>query len=150
MRPENKNILQKGVNVLKALHFNPENIMVTGSVALDILGLLPPNRISHDVDFIIKTDDTTWKCMKLIEAMSNPEEDNMNSYPGRKNMIFLNVDGIIINIWRHTTYNYDWSTIKDSETGVMVATVNHIINAKKSYARPKDFWDINEIVKNLL
>lgn len=150
MRPENKNILQKGVNVLKALHFNPENIMVTGSVALDILGLLPPNRISHDVDFIIKTDDTTWKCMKLIEAMNNPEEDNMNSYPGRKNMIFLNVDGIIINIWRHTTYNYDWSTIKDSETGVMVATVNHIINAKKSYARPKDFWDINEIVKNLL
>ncbi len=150
MRPENKNILQKGVNALKALHFNPENIMVTGSVALDILGLLPPNRISHDVDFIIKTDDTTWKCMKLIEAMNNPEEDNMNSYPGRKNMIFLNVDGTIINIWRHTTYNYDWSTVKDSETGVMVASVNHIIRAKKEYGRPKDFLDINEIVKNLL
>lgn len=149
MRPENKNTLQKGVNALKALHFNPESIMVTGSVALDILGVLPPNRISHDVDFIIKMDDTTWKCMKLIEAINNPEEDNMNSYPGRKNMIILNVDGIIINIWKQTS-NYDWSTIKDSETGVMVSTVSHIIRAKKEYARPKDFWDINEIVKNLL
>ena len=44
----------------------------------------------------------------------------------------------------------DWSCIKDSETGVYVATVNHIIEAKKKYARDKDFKDIYEIIKGLV
>ncbi len=149
MRPENKNILQKGVNVLKGLHFKPENIMVTGSIALDVLGVLPPNRVSHDADFIIKMDDQTWRYMKLFEAINDPDVDNMNCYHGRKETIFLNIDGIVLNIWRYNP-NSDWSTIKDSETGVMVATLDHIIKAKKEYGRPKDFNDIADICKNIL
>lgn len=55
----------------------------------------------------------------------------------------------MINIWRYDDFT-DWSDIKDSNTGVYVATVNHILNMKKMYGRDKDFKDINEIVKSLL
>lgn len=153
MRPENKNILQKGVNVLKGLHFKPENIMVTGSIALDVLGVLPPDRVSHDIDFIIKMDEQTWRCMKLIEAINLVDDENekFKDYdsPARKNTIFLKVDGLVLNIWRYNP-NFDWSTIKDSETGVMVATLDYIIKVKKEYGRPKDFNDIADICKNIL
>ena len=64
-------------------------------------------------------------------------------------MIILNVDGLILNIWKYDE-GTDWSCIKDSETGVYVATVNHIIEAKKKYARDKDFKDIYKIIKELV
>ena len=147
MKEESKKLLKEGVNLLTGLHFNPENIMVTGSIALDLQGV--SNRIAHDIDFIIKMDDQTWRCMKLIEAINNPDDDNMSSYPGRKETIFLSVSGVDINIWRYTS-NSDWSTVKDEETGVRVATVDHIIKAKKGYGRQKDFQDIADICKSIL
>lgn len=153
MNTDNRIKLRKGVELLKALHFKPENIMVTGSIALDAHGILPKNRNVHDVDFIIKMDKNSWGCLKLIEAMNDPEDDETK--PGyvseaRKNTIFFKLkDGLVINIWRYDSGS-DWSDIKDAETGVYVATVDHIIKAKKKYGRPKDFNDINEIVKELL
>ena len=64
-------------------------------------------------------------------------------------MIILNVDGLILNIWKYDDES-DWSETKDAETGVYVATVNHIIEAKKKYGRDKDFKDIYEIIKGLV
>ena len=149
MKPENRNTLKKSVEALTALGFKPENIMVTGSIALDIVGVLPPNRWTHDIDFIIKMDDKSWHCMKLLEAIEKVDIDKDIKYPDDKNMVFLKIKGINTNIWRHTP-NFDWSTVKDTETGVMVATVSHIIQAKKSYGRPKDYQDLIDICKNIL
>ena len=151
MNNQNRYFLQKAVKVLKELHFKPENIMVTGSIALDMQGV--SNRIAHDVDLIIKMDDKTWRCMKLIE-MINLADDEVKApkdYDSqtRKKMIILNIDGLILNIWKYDE-KIDWSCIKDSETGVYVATVNHILEVKKKYARDKDFKDIYGIVKGLL
>ena len=151
MNNQNRYFLQKAVKVLKELHFKPENIMVTGSIALDMQGV--SNRIAHDVDLIIKMDDKTWRCMKLIE-MINLADDEVKvpkDYDSqtRKKMIILNIDGLILNIWKYDE-KIDWSCIKDSETGVYVATVNHIIEAKKKYARDKDFKDIYKIIKELV
>ena len=151
MNNQNRYFLQKAVKVLKELHFKPENIMITGSIALDMQGV--SNRIAHDVDLIIKMDDKTWRCMKLIE-MINLVDDEVKApkdYDSqtRRKMIILNIDGLILNIWKYDE-KIDWSCIKDSETGVYVATVNHIIEAKKKYARDKDFKDIYRIVKGLL
>lgn len=147
MNNRNKIKLQKAVEVLKALHFKPENIMVTGSIALDIQGLMP-NRIAHDVDVIIKMDEQTWRCMKLIEAIQNSDKENINNYPGSDNITII-ADNLKINIWKWSL-EYDWSELKDINTGIYVATVNHIITAKKKYARDKDIVDIYNIVKNLL
>ena len=154
MNKQNREQLNKAVEILKGLHFNVENIMVTGSIALDLQGLCPYGRFAHDVDIIIKMDDQTWKCMKLIEAINNADqEDKINNLlkeeytMARDKMIILNTDDLVLNIWR---YNSEWSDLKDDKTGVYVANVEHIINAKKSYARPKDFYDINSICTKIL
>ena len=147
MNNQNRVKLNKAVEILNGLHFKNENIMVTGSIALDAQGV--SNRIAHDVDFIIKMDEQAWRCMKLIEAI-NLDDDEVNyDLSERKKMIILNVDGLILNIWKYNEGS-DWSCIKDSETGVYVATVNHIIEAKKKYARDKDFKDIYKIIKGLV
>ena len=147
MNNQNRVKLNKAVEILNGLHFKNENIMVTGSIALDAQGV--SNRIAHDVDFIIKMDEQAWRCMKLIEAI-NLDDDEVNyDLSERKKMIILNVDGLILNIWKYDEGS-DWSCIKDSETGVYVATVNHIIEAKKKYARDKDFRDIYKIIKRLV
>lgn len=151
MNNQNRVKLNKAVEILNGLHFKNENIMVTGSIALDVQGV--SNRIAHDVDLIIKMDEQTWRCLKLIEAINLADDEVKTSKDydpiSRKKIIFLNVDGLILNIWKYDEES-DWSCIKDSETGVYVATVNNIIEAKKKYARNKDFKDIYEIVKGLL
>lgn len=147
MNNQNRVKLNKAIEILNGLHFKNENIMVTGSIALDVQGV--SNRIAHDVDFIIKMDEQAWRCLKLIEAI-NLDDDEVNyGLSERKKMIILNVDGLILNIWKYDEES-DWSCIKDSETGVYVATVNHIIEAKKKYARDKDFKDIYKIIKGLV
>lgn len=152
MNNQNRYFLQKAVKVLKELHFKPENIMVTGSIALDAQGLLT-DRIAHDIDLIIKMDEQSWRCMKLLEAINLADDEVKASkdydLSERKKMIILNVDGLVLNIWKYDEES-DWSEIKDAETGVYVATVNHIIKAKKKYARDKDFKDIYEIIKGLV
>ena len=150
MNNQNRVKLNKAVEILNGLHFKNENIMVTGSIALDAQGV--SNRIAHDIDFIIKMDEQAWRCLKLIEAINLYDEDKASKdydLPERKKMIILNVDGLILNIWKYNEES-DWSCIKDSETGVYVATVNHIIEAKKKYARDKDFKDIYKIIKGLV
>lgn len=145
----NKRMLSKALECLKSLHFKTENIMVTGSIALKLQGLLE-DRPSHDVDFIVKMDDQTWRCLKLIEAIyTDDAEKEKSSSRKNKSTVFLNYDGVKINIWRYDDLT-DWSDIKDSKTGVYVATVDHILKVKKLYGRDKDFKDINEIVKSLL
>lgn len=151
MNNQNRVKLNKAVEILNGLHFKNENIMVTGSIALDAQGV--SNRVAHDVDLIIKMDEQAWRCLKLIEAINLADDEVKTSKDydpiSRKKIIFLNVDGLILNIWKYDEES-DWSCIKDSETGVYVATVNNIIEAKKKYARNKDFKDIYEIVKGLL
>ena len=152
MNSKNRVKLNKAIEILNGLHFKNENIMVTGSIALDEQGLLT-DRITHDVDLIIKMDEKAWRCLKLIEAI-NLDDDEVKASKDydtqtRKKMIFLNVDGLILNIWKYDEES-DWSEIKDAETGVYVATVNHIIDAKKKYGRDKDFKDIYEIIKGLV
>lgn len=152
MNSRNRVKLNKAIEILNGLHFKNENIMVTGSIALDAQGLLT-DRIAHDVDLIIKMDEQAWRCLKLIEAI-NLDDDEVKAPKDydtqtREKMIFLNVDGLILNIWKYDEES-DWSEIKDAETGVYVATVNHIIEAKKKYGRDKDFKDIYEIIKGLV
>ena len=152
MNSKNRVKLNKAIEILNDLHFKNENIMVTGSIALDVQGLLT-DRIAHDVDLIIKMDEQTWRCLKLIAAINLADDEDKVSKdydsPEREKMILLKVDGLILNIWKYDKES-DWSCIKDSETGVYVATVNHIIEAKKKYARDKDFKDIYKIIKGLV
>ena len=73
MNNQNRVKLNKAVEILNGLHFKNENIMVTGSIALDVQGV--SNRIAHDVDLIIKMDEQTWRCLKLIEAINLADDE---------------------------------------------------------------------------
>jgi len=150
MNSKNRAKLNKAIEILNGLHFKNENIMVTGSIALDAQGLLT-GRIAHDVDLIIKMDEQSWRCLKLIEAINLVDEEEFKDYDtiAGKKTVFLKTDGLVLNIWKYDEGS-DWSEIKDAETGVYVATVEHIIEAKKKYARDKDFKDIYNIIKELV
>ena len=145
-----KKSLKKAVDYLKSLNFKPEDTMVTGSIALDLHGLFL-KRPMHDVDFIIKMDEQTWRHLKLLDTIESDDEERLKSSSDKgRETVFLNYDDIKINIWKYDDDKYDWSNIKEEDTGVYVATVDHIIHAKKMYGRNKDYKDINEIVKSLL
>ena len=148
MNKQNRTLLDKAVGFLTALHFKPENIMVTGSIALDMQGLLPKNQVAHDVDILLNTDDQSWRCLKLLETISKPADKKNSDYPDKKNFVVFSFSDVILNIWKN-----DWkeeSSIKDAETGVYVATAKGVINAKKAYNREKDVRDITYIIKDIL
>lgn len=149
MTKKSRLLLDAAVDFMQTLHFKVENIMVTGSIALDLQGMLPNDHDIHDVDLIINTDDQSWRSLKLLEAInhSSDYDSKKADYPGSNEVIFKFKD-LILNIWKN-----DWkeeSSIKDASTGVYVATANRIIAAKKGYNREKDVRDICAIVKGIL
>ena len=148
MRKQSRKLLDTAVAYLNILGFKPENIIVTGSIALDMQGLLPDEHDVHDVDLIIRMDEQSWRCLKLLEAINLADEGKDNMYPGRKDTIFFKFKDLVLNIWRNDME--EKSDIRDAVTGVYVATAAHTIKAKKDYNREKDVRDIISIVKNIL
>ena len=148
MRKASRKLLDTAVSYLTILGFKPENIIVTGSIALDMQGLLPEGHEIHDVDLIIKMKEDSWRCLKLLEAVNLANEEKDNMYPGRKDTIFFKFKDVTLNIWRNDME--EKSDIRDAVTGVYVATAAHTIKAKKDYNREKDVRDINAIIKQIL
>lgn len=148
MRSENKKTLEKALHLLDRIGFERKNVMVTGSIALDIMGILPKGRLCHDADFIIKMDEKTWRMTKLLEEVANFNDDSGDIYPSNSEMVCIKTrSGLTLNIWRCDSFD---STMRDGDTGIRIADFRHIINAKKSYGRKKDLIDINSICKELL
>lgn len=145
MKKDSRIKLNKAVDILHHLHFKSEDIMVTGSIALDLLGLLPENRTAHDVDFIIRMSEDTWRCLTLLEALG---KDNCQNYPDKDRCLVFKGDGIVINIWKGK--GKEITNIKDSQTGVYIAPAYSIFSAKKLYGRDKDYKDISDICKSIL
>lgn len=136
MNKENRNNLTAAGYILtKKLGFKPENIMVTGSIALDLLGVL--SKDAHDVDFIIKMSDEEWRMLKLYSIINNGK----NSYDN--NAVMFNLYGITFNIFRE--HNLERTEIKDNITDFWIADVKNIIKVKKQYGRRKDYEDLYNI-----
>ena len=131
------------VTYLTILGFKPENIMVTGSIALDMQGLLPGEHEVHDVDLIIKMKENSWRCLKLLEAVNLADVEKDNMYPGRKDTIFFKFNDVTLNIWRNELE--EKSDLKDEAN-----LTPEQVRAKKDYNREKDVRDINAIIKQIL
>ena len=143
MNSSNEKTLEKSLKILRRLHFKPENIMVTGSLALDIHGILPDNRISHDADFFVKMSADDWKCMKLIAAVYGKEND----YSCKDEQVSFTINDTTLNIWKN--FPYENTRVKD-KSGIWVSPVENILAAKKGYGRKKDLDDIIAISKKVL
>ena len=147
MNKKSRILLNAAVDFMQTLHFKAEDIMVTGSIALDLQGMLPKGHEVHDVDLLVRMSEQDWRNLKLLEAINLVDEGKETMYPGRRDTIFFKFSDLILNIWRN---DLEESPIKDAETGVYVATAKHIIKAKKDYNREKDVRDITAIIKEIL
>ena len=82
MNNQNRVKLNKAIEILNGLHFKNENIMVTGSIALDVQGV--SNRIAHDVDFIIKMDVSNSLKLSILLMMKLRHQKTMTHKQGKK------------------------------------------------------------------
>ena len=148
MKKENRFMLNKAVTILcDTFKFSTNDIMLVGSLALDLQGILPQNHYVHDVDVIIKMDEPTWRILKLIECIYQNDNEK-KSYKGSDNLAFT-YDGVNFNIWK-AKGNEQISYLNDKFTGVLVKPAGEILKVKKGYARQKDLKDICEITKEIL
>ncbi len=146
-------MLNQATNIMKALGVKPEQILLVGSIALDLQGMLPNKRVAHDVDFVITTDDETWKhildfikCMDQF-PMNSCDVDAMFCYDG---CFFLEINNIKINLWRSTGEEKNHNGLRDVYSGVLVKPAGEILKKKHEYNRTKDLNDILNICKSFM
>ena len=66
MKQKNRTLLNTAALILmKQYKFDLDNVVLTGSLALDMYGLLPENREVHDVDVIVDVTDSEWGAIRL-------------------------------------------------------------------------------------
>lgn len=151
MRKDSKKLLDDCISILKGFGIKEHEIVITGSIALDIYGLLPEEHKVHDFDcFIITNNDRETALDAKIQdfvKQSNGEVASSKKYTEDDTAhLFFTLFGKEINIWY-----LDEGVIKTDLTynGIKVQKPNEIIKRKLSYKRAKDFTDVLGII-NLL
>lgn len=143
MRDITKELFNKSISILNRMGIENKDIIVTGSVALDILGVLPDEHDIHDFDCIINVDKEKLGVVKLIcEIFKSDKTPSCIS----ENSRMVDINGILLNIWFNLP-NIDASV---TYNGVFVKDILSILAEKKKYNREKDVRDINQIVKKIL
>lgn len=135
---------------IQRFKISPENVMVTGSIALLKQGLLPVGRFIHDIDIVIKGDkELENKLSVFTEMYGGTEKLKFSQEPEKKipnvkhKPYVFPYNNIEFNIWIQEPDSEFDSELKCSE-GFHIANVKHIFDAKKSYGRLKDVNDLIE------
>lgn len=134
---------------LGALKIQNEDVMLTGSLALKKHNMLPKGRFIHDVDIVIKANETLERDIQTMNKIYGNGglfwQIHEDSIPGVKHKPYiLTVEGVKLNIWIQDP-DTEFDTELTTSEGYKLATVRHILNAKKSYGRGKDVKDILDI-----
>ncbi|MCM1217955.1 MAG: hypothetical protein NC548_26005 [Lachnospiraceae bacterium] len=139
------------IKTLNTFGVKNEDIMICGSVALDICGLFPNYRANgHDVDVVIKcTSDMEYKIKNFIKMLDDLDKNSTKKKSESSTIVLTLKSGTIINLWfikPTDTFNTEMKL----ESGVWVERPVDCFNKKKSYGRVKDFQDLNDIAKSYL
>lgn len=140
MKKETEQYFDKAISLLNKMGIENKDIVVTGSVALDILGVLPEKHKIHDFDCIINISNDKLPMFNLICEIFRAEGTSYYTYP------MLEIDGIKLNVFVNDSIENAIVEYK----GVKVNGLMSILKKKKEYKRVKDYQDINDIVKNIL
>lgn len=141
-------------NILCSLKIDKENVMLTGSIALYKHGLLPEDRAPHDIDVIVKGDKELDRDFQTLTKINGGNEFwKQKEYysqlkPEHKPFMFVKRE-VVFNFWI-IDENTEFDTELKSKEGYYIATVKHILDAKKVYGRKKDLKDILSIITNLI
>lgn len=137
------------VEVLKEYGVKPDNFCITGSYALATLGL-HLDREPNDVDLYLILDpeipsyEDAAKRLAAIAFTSGypiPYKDTKT--------ISLDFQGIRVNVFIIFNTSFGFRTIH-TLYGYHLDTIDHILSKKMALKRPKDYKDLNTIIKNLL
>ena len=153
---ENKNIEQKLQvlsGLLDKLEIKKEDVMLTGSIALKKHNMLPKGRNIKDIDIVVKADEELEKTFQIVTKLNGGNTFWMqqeNKIEGVKHKPYIfSIDNQCFNVWTQSLDTEFDTEIKCKE-GWWIATVKHILDAKKSYGREKDLCDINIIAAEML
>ena len=153
MKQKHEQMLMEALTALNTMNIHNDNIMIVGSIALDICGLFPEYRnVAHDVDLVIKAEEHERKrIIELIRMLNKINQvDGKDLHVSSESSCYvLKLKNVVLNIWFYLpsdTFNTD---IKLGN-GVWVERPIDCINKKKIYNRQKDSRDITAIVKQIL
>lgn len=124
------------------------NVMLTGSLALYKHRMLPEGHGIADIDIVVKGDTELDRDFVTLTKLNGGNEFwklPETLFAGVKHKPFIFTwEGIKFNVWvQDPEIEFD-SDITTSE-GYRLATVRHILDAKKAYGRTKDMNDILQI-----
>lgn len=144
MKEKNEKLLKLAIEKINEFGIKNNDIMILGSIALDIAGLFPLYRDSaHDVDVMIRcdknTEDVIVRTCSMFNKLTNTDVHSESS------TIVLNLSDCIINFW-FVRPEYKFNTMFKLDNGVWVEKPIDCIKKKKSYRREKDYRDINNII----
>lgn len=150
MKEVNQKKLDDAIKALNKLGIENKDIMILGSIALDIVGLFPLNRHeAHDVDVMIKcSEEKEHEIKKLVELLNLSSENDKITTSDASSTI-MKLKNVIINVW-FVKPDYKFNTLIKLDNGVSVERPIDCINKKKQYGRLKDYKDLKNIVFQIL
>lgn len=154
MKTKNKIKLDNAISVLNQMGIENNDIMVLGSITLDIVGLFPQTRESaHDVDVMIRcTKEKEKEILNIIKVWNSTLTDKEKEEQGsQSSTIVMNIPNkdLILNFW-FVCPEYPFNTLIKLENGVWVEKPTDCIQKKKQYNRVKDLRDVRDIVLQIL
>lgn len=154
MLSSNKQKLIDAIEVLNKLGIENEDIMILGSIALDICGMFPKSRSdAHDVDVMVRlSKQREGELLNIIKLWNSvTPDDEKNKQGSESSTVVMNIKdkNLILNFWFIET-GCKFPTPLKLDNGVWVERPIDCINKKKSYGRIKDYQDIRQIVTQIL
>ena len=146
MVEKNKEMLDVTIKTLNTMGFENNNIMILGSIALDICGLFPMYRSNaHDVDVMVKCSEQKEKEIMSLIKLINSTLSNKVISGSESSSIVLTLPNIIINFW-FVREDYKFDTLIKLDNGVWVENPADCFKKKRQYGRVKDYHDLQNIV----
>lgn len=146
-------ILNVFESLINSLGIKKEDIMLTGSIALMKHGILPENKIPKDIDAVVKCGTEMEYVLRAVTKLNGGNtywKTKENAWKGVEHKPYIfTYEGVEINIWVQSPDTEFDSEIICKE-GYHIATVKHILEAKKYYGRLKDASDIIDMGIDLL
>ena len=152
MKEENKQMMIDAIGALNTLGIPNNDIMIVGSIALDIHGLFPTNRVkAHDVDVVIRCGVEKQKqIIDVIKFVNKTvtEPNGICAVHSESSSLVMGLrNNLIINLW-FVIEDAEFNTETKLENGVWVERPIDCFKKKKSYMRAKDYQDLNNIIQN--
>lgn len=120
-----------------------EGFVLTGSLALMYHGLIDESRV-NDIDLILVNPSENARA--VLDNLQAAEPSPKFRPGGPVNYSFF-YEGVKIDIWVQDRYEEE--RVVMTEEGIRLANVKHIVQAKKSINRPKDWVNLMQIAKRI-